>query len=271
MDVVLVVGCAVAGAASGPFLDELGARIPPSRAEPVETTLEQDEIPQALALADAPEADIGAPEPAAGARFAGTAPSPPVPPSPPRPAERAGAAVLTAALFGGAAARLGAEPELAAFCVLLAGLVAISVADVRVGLVPRKIVYPTLVLVAGGLVGASLADGRTSALVTALVGGAGAFVVFFVIWWISPRSMGFGDVRLAGVIGFALGWLGYRELYLGFVFAFVAGSLFGAVKMVVQGTGRKTSLPFGPSLAFGAAVGVLWGQYLAGLWVEHVH
>lgn len=179
-----------------------------------------------------------------------------------------GAAALTAALFAGAAARFGAVPELAAYCVLFGGLVALSVADVRVGLVPRRIVYPTLGLMALALVASAAVAGEWRPLLDAAIGGAAAFLVFFVIWAVAPRSMGFGDVRLAGVIGAGLGWLGWRQLYLGFLVAFVAGAVVGVVKMAVQGTGRKTSLPFGPALAVGAVVGVYWGGYLADLWIH---
>lgn len=198
--------------------------------------------------------------PAAGVWRPGTTPSPP------RPLERLAAAAVTGALFGAAAAKFGAVPELAAYCVLFGGLVALSVADIRVGLVPRKIVYPTLALLAVALLAAAGVAGDWRPLGNAAIGGAAGFLVFFAIWWISPRAMGFGDVRLAGLVGAALGWLGFRQLYLGFLAAFVVGSVVGLVKMAVRGTGRKTALPFGPALAVGAVVGVLWGGYLANLW-----
>ncbi|MGH9093095.1 MAG: prepilin peptidase, partial [Acidimicrobiales bacterium] len=205
----------------------------------------------------------------AGDEAGGTpAPALAVVPAPPGTAERVAAAVVTGALFAGAALRFGAVPELAAYCVLFAGLVAVSVADVRVGLVPRLLVYPTLGLMAVALVGAAAAAGDWGDLLRAAIGGAVGFGVFFAIWFVAPRSMGFGDVRLAGVIGAGLGWLGYGELYLGFLVAFVVGAAVGLVKMAVQGTGRKTSLPFGPALAAGAVVGVLWGGTLANLWLH---
>lgn len=230
---------------AGPLLDEAGARIPPSRRS-------------------APPSRRSAP----AADEAGGTAAQVVAPAPPGTAEHVLAAAATAALFAGAALRFGAVPELAAYCVLFAGLVAVSVADVRVGLVPRVLVYPTLALMAASLVGAAAATGDWHALLSSAVGGAAGFLVFFAIWFVAPRSMGFGDVRLAGVIGAGLGWLGYPELYLGFLVAFVVGAVVGLVKMAVQGTGRKTALPFGPALAAGAVVGVLWGAMLANLWLH---
>jgi leader peptidase (prepilin peptidase)/N-methyltransferase len=212
--------------------------------------------PEAL-VADVPPRDESIPEKRPQAATA---------PPPPTLLERGVVAVVTGVLFGAAAARIGAAPDLAAYCVLFAGLVTVSVTDIRVGLVPRVYLYPTLALVAVALVASSGLDGNWRSLLDAAIGGAAAFLVFFAIWWVAPRSMGFGDVRLAGVMGFALGWLGLRQVYLGFVVAFVAGSVFGLVKIAVQGTGRKTSLPFGPALALGAVVGVLFGATLANLW-----
>lgn len=247
VDAALVGGCAAAGAATGLLMDVMAARVPlPVRTPPAST----------------PEGDADLPAPAA-------LPAPADPPAPgpgPGPAELIGVIAITAVLFGAAAVRLGAAPDLAPYCVLFAGLVAVSVADVRVGLVPRVFLYPTAGLVAVGLVAASAVGHDWHAMIDAVIGGAAAFAVFFAIWWFSPRSMGFGDVRLAGVIGLSLGWLGLRQVYLGFVVAFVVGSIVGLVKMAVQGTGRKTALPFGPALAIGAIVGVLWGSTLANLW-----
>lgn len=229
------------------MLDEIGARIPPRR----------------RAATDQPEDAGGAP--------AERAESPPVPveaPPPPGAWEREAAAVVTGALFAGAAIKFGAVPELAAYCVLFAGLVAISVADIRVRLVPRVILYPTLALMTLALVAAAAVAGHWHPLLDAVIGGAAAFAVFFAIWFIVPRGMGFGDVRLAGVIGAGLGWLGFRQVFLGFLAAFVVGSVVGLTLMAVKGTGRKTALPFGPALAAGCVVGVLWGGTLANLWIH---
>jgi len=172
------------------------------------------------------------------------------------------ASVVTAAAFALAALRLGAQPELAAYCALFGGLVAVSVADLRVGLVPRVLLYPTFALMAAGLVAASAVDGRWHGLADGAIGGGIAFVVFFALWWFYPKGIGFGDVRLAGVLGAGLGWIGFGALYVGFASAFLVGVLVGVVLMLRHGTGRKTRLPFGPPLALGATFGVLWGTWL---------
>ena len=178
-------------------------------------------------------------------------------------------AVLTAGWFALAAARLGGVPALGAYCALGAGLVAAAVVDSRAGILPRVVVFATLGALAVGLAGASAADGRWRALGDAAIGGVICFAVFFALWWCFPRGLGYGDVRLAGLIGAALGWLGFGVLYVGFLVAFVAGTVVGVVLMVRRGTGRKTRLPFGPALAFGAGFGVLWGPWAVHLWLHH--
>jgi leader peptidase (prepilin peptidase)/N-methyltransferase len=190
-------------------------------------------------------------------------------PGPPGIAELVGAGVVTAVLFGAAAIRFGPVPALAPYCVFFGGLVALSIADIRVGLVPRKILYPTLGLMVVGLVAASVVNDDWWALARAAIGGTGAFFVFVGIYVLYPRGMGFGDVRLAGVMGVGLGWLGFQQIYAGFLVGFLAGALYGGVKMVVAGSGRKTRFPFGPGLAFGAVIGVLFGGWLATFWLLH--
>ncbi len=270
MNDALVLGCAAAGLVGGVVLDDLAARVPPApRRAATEPAALDGTAPLALRLEEAEgpagTADLAEPPTPVDPRGPESAPSLPAAPG---TAERVGVGIVTAVLLGAAAARIGPEPELAAYCVLFCGLVAMSVADVRVGLVPRKFLYPTLIGVAVGLLAASAVESDWHRALTAVVSGVVAFAVFFVVWFIAPRALGFGDVRLAGLIGLSLGWLGYAETYLGFLAAFVIGAVIGVAKMVVSGTGRRTALPFGPALALGAVVGVLWGPHLAHLWLH---
>jgi leader peptidase (prepilin peptidase) / N-methyltransferase len=244
--------CAVAGGASGFILYDVAARVPPAS-------------PSRAASGSGAELDASAvPE----VVLADAAPSgrPPLPAS---PVERVIAAVVTGALLLSAGIRFGPVPALAAFCVLFAGLVALSVTDLRVGLVPRRLLYPWLALVAVGLFGASAAGGDWHRLWVSVACGAAVFAAFFCIWFVFPRGMGFGDVRLAGVLALALGWLGPLHVYIGLMVGFVIGALYGIVTMVVTGRGRRTRFPFAPALSLGAVVSVLWGANLITAWVGH--
>jgi leader peptidase (prepilin peptidase)/N-methyltransferase len=180
-----------------------------------------------------------------------------------------GAGIVTGVLFGVAASRLtvhGHEASLLLvlpFWVFLAMAVTVSVTDLTHRLVPRQLLYGALACIVPLLVVVSAHLHAWRPLVDAAGAGLGAFAVFFVIWFFVPRGMGFGDVRLAGVIGVTVGYLGLLEAYLAFLVGFVLGLVFGLVLMVGSGSGRKTRIPFAPALCVGATVAILWGGTLA--------
>ena len=152
---------------------------------------------------------------------------------------------------------------LAPYCVFFAMLVTISVTDLTHRLVPRRLVYGGMALIVPLLVATAGLAGTWHDLVGSVVAGAVAFGLFFVVWWFVPRGMGFGDVRLGGAIGFTVGYLSLLHAYVAFLAGFVVGMLFGLVVMAVSSSGRRTRIPFAPSLAAGAVIAVLWGGHLA--------
>lgn len=172
-------------------------------------------------------------------------------------------AVVTAAVLAAFAVRLGADTALAAYAVLAVGLVAMSAVDLERFILPNRILYPTLSLFAPLLVVASAVDHRWGSLGRAAVTGAVLFATFFAVHLAVPKGMGFGDVRLAGLLGLATGWFGYGHAFVGFFAAFVLGAVIGIGVMAATGGGRKTRIPFGPFLAAGAVVAVVWGTPLA--------
>lgn len=168
--------------------------------------------------------------------------------------------LITAAAFVAMAVRFGADPALPAFLVLAAALVAISAIDLEHFIVPNRIVYPALFLIAPLLVAAAAADGVWASLGRAALGGALAWGALLIIHLISPRGMGFGDVRLAGLIGVPLGWLGLGHVPVGLFLAFASASVVGIALILVGAKGRKDKVPFGPFLALGAFAAILFGR-----------
>ena len=167
--------------------------------------------------------------------------------------------LVTAGVFVLLAFRLPTLWALPAYCVLAAGLVALSAIDLDVRRLPTPVVYWTGAIGAAGLVLASAGSGRWTALASAAIGGAACFAVFFTIFFAVPKGMGFGDVRLATLCGVFLGWLGLRLVPLGILLGFVVAGL-PAIALVVLGRAtRKSQLPFGPFLAAGTLVGVCFG------------
>ena len=170
--------------------------------------------------------------------------------------------LATAALFAGTAARFGYAWELPAYLVLFAGLLALSWIDVEKLLLPKAIVWPLLALVAGLLLMASAATGQWHDLWVGAVCAAGWFMVFFAMNFASPRILGFGDVRLAPVLGLSLGWLGVRYVILGFFAANLIGAVIGVALIVAKKVERQQQVPYGVFLAMGTALAVFAGPEL---------
>ena len=143
---------------------------------------------------------------------------------------------------------------------------ALAVIDWRTRLLPTKLVAPSyvavgaLVLLAGGL------ERSGDDLLRSLWGWLAAGGVFWLMWRIYPRGMGYGDVRLAGVLGIALGYLGWGELLLGVYAGFLLGAVVGTLLSLLRLVDRK-AYPFGPFMLLGAWVGVLFGPGVAALYL----
>jgi leader peptidase (prepilin peptidase) / N-methyltransferase len=99
-------------------------------------------------------------------------------------------------------------------------------------------------------------------LLRAAAGWLVAGGLFLVLWLVYPKGMGYGDVRLSGVLGIALGWLGWPELIIGVYAGFVLGALGGGGLALLRVVDRKR-YPFGPFMLVGAVVGVLVGPPLS--------
>jgi leader peptidase (prepilin peptidase)/N-methyltransferase len=169
--------------------------------------------------------------------------------------------LLTGVLFAAVGARFYDSWALPAYLVLTAGLIALSAIDLEHYLLPNRLVYPLGFAGAALLAFASALENDWNAYGRALAAAAAAFVFFFIVHVISPRGMGFGDVRLSFVLGMYLGWLGWAEMLAGLFLGFVYGAIVGLVVMAVVGAkGRKYHIPFVPFLALGTMTIVLFGE-----------
>jgi leader peptidase (prepilin peptidase)/N-methyltransferase len=167
-----------------------------------------------------------------------------------------------AALFAGLAARFGYRWDLPAFLVLFAGLLALSWIDLERFLLPKKIVYPLTVTVAALLLLAAAATGKWHAYLVGVACAAGWFLVFYALFFVSPKLLGFGDVRLSVVLGLSLGWLGGWYVVLGFFAANLIGAIIGLALISTNRMGRRDRIPYGVFLAMGCALAVYAGPEL---------
>ena len=78
-----------------------------------------------------------------------------------------------------------------------------------------------------------------------------------------PGGMGFGDVKLAGVLGLYLAWISWGALAVGAFAAFLLGGLFSIGLIIARKAGRKSGIPFGPWMLAGAWVGIFFGETIA--------
>jgi leader peptidase (prepilin peptidase) / N-methyltransferase len=175
---------------------------------------------------------------------------------------------LCAAVFALTAVRLGASWSLPAELFFVAGLIALAAVDLERYLLPRAILYPTLALVGAGLLVAAGATGQWTRLGIAAASGAGAFLIFFLIHFTRPAWLGFGDVRLAALLGLALGWMGPWYVVLGFMAANLVGAVLGISLMVMGKATRSTALPYGVFLGVGCVL-ALWVAAPVISWYSH--
>jgi leader peptidase (prepilin peptidase)/N-methyltransferase len=168
-------------------------------------------------------------------------------------------AALGSALAAGVVGlRLGWEWELLFLMYLVPVGLALATIDWRTRLLPTRIIAPSYAVVIVLCVVAAVLDGDWDDLERAgwgwVVGGG----TFLLLWLIYPKGMGYGDVRLSGVLGIALGYLGWGPLLVGVYAGFLLGGVGGSVLTLLRIVDRK-AYPFGPFMLLGALVGTLWG------------
>jgi leader peptidase (prepilin peptidase)/N-methyltransferase len=169
-------------------------------------------------------------------------------------------------LWAAATLRFGADWALPAYLVFFTSLLAISVIDFDLHIIPNRLVYPTIFMSVPLLTIAAAADGDWVRLRHALLGAALAWLGLLVVHLISPAGMGFGDVRLAFVLGLFLGWLSLRHVLTGVFLGFLLGAVIGVGLVALRIRSRKDAVPFGPFLAGGAILAVLAGDQIIRRW-----
>jgi leader peptidase (prepilin peptidase)/N-methyltransferase len=142
--------------------------------------------------------------------------------------------------------------------------VALAVIDWRTRLLPTWLIVRTyVVVVLLALVATAFAQDWQD-LVRAGIGLLGAGLLYYVLWFVHPRGIGFGDVRLSGILGIVLGYVGTAELVVGVYAGFLLGGIGGALLTVLRIVHRR-HVPFGPFMLLGAVLGLLAGDWTGSL------
>jgi prepilin signal peptidase PulO-like enzyme (type II secretory pathway) len=157
---------------------------------------------------------------------------------------------------------------LLAYLWLAAVSVALTLIDLDVQRLPNAIVLPSYAVAFGLFTIAASLGADPMGLMRAAVGAAAMYGFYALLRLIRPDGMGGGDVRLAGVLGIYLGWIGWGALAVGGFAAFVLGGLYGVAVIVARRAGRRDAIPFGPWMLAGAWLGIAAGEPLAQAYVR---
>jgi leader peptidase (prepilin peptidase)/N-methyltransferase len=155
------------------------------------------------------------------------------------------------------AAALGPQPVLVAFvalAVLGTGLGAIDIACHRL---PTVVVVPAIVTSAAFLLALAAGTGAWSTFGRAVLGALVLGIVFAVLYLIPGGGLGFGDVRLAVLLGLYLGWLGWALVLWGALLPWLVNAPVVLTLLLLRRVDRKSRLPFGPAMLLGALLSVV--------------
>ena len=162
--------------------------------------------------------------------------------------------LLTAVLFALAARQLGPRLDLGPALLLLAALVAITGIDLDHQIIPDVITLPGIVV--GAVANLTVRPGNWLDTLLGIVIGGGLFLIIILA---SGGGMGGGDMKLGAMMGAFLGW---KLVLLAILLGVFAGGAVAIGLLSTGSKGRKDPVPFGPFLALGAVVSLLWGQSL---------
>jgi leader peptidase (prepilin peptidase) / N-methyltransferase len=168
----------------------------------------------------------------------------------------------TALLFALTALRFGLAWELPAFLFLAASGVLLTVIDVRHHLLPDRVVLPSIGIGAVLLLIAALAEQDWDDLLRAGIAAVVLFLVFLFLALVSPSGLGMGDVKLAGLVGLYLGWIGWGAVAVGAAGGFVIQALLALLLLAGRRIGLRGELPFGPAMLLGAVAAIGWSDAL---------
>lgn len=150
-----------------------------------------------------------------------------------------------------------------AYAVFTAAMVLLTVTDLDTKLIPNRMLGPSLAL-GGALLGIGwLFDTSAGSPLRALGGAAGYFAAMYLLAILARGGLGFGDVKLAALIGLFTGFLSWEAVLIAGIGSFLIGGVTSIVLLVFRIRGRKDAIPFGPFMTVAAIVSVLWWQEIS--------
>ncbi|MGY1746034.1 prepilin peptidase [Blastococcus sp. SYSU D00695] len=172
----------------------------------------------------------------------------------PAPARVVLTAVALGALVAGVLALTGVRPAAVALAWAAGAGLVLAAVDLAVHRLPDRVLLPAVAACLTALVLDAAATGSWAGLLRAVLAAAVAFVLAAAARLASPAGLGFGDVKLLGLIGLLLGWAGWGVLLAGVLLGLIAGAAASLVLVAARRAGWRTPVPFGPPLMAGAVL-----------------
>jgi leader peptidase (prepilin peptidase)/N-methyltransferase len=169
--------------------------------------------------------------------------------------------LLTAVLLAGCVLAFGLSAEAAVAAFFCAVLVAVSAIDIEHRIIPNRIVLPATVVVLAANTARDLSPEW-------IIAGLAASGFLFAAALAYPAGMGMGDVKLALLMGVALG----KTVPVALIVGMLAAMIPGIVLFARHGKkARKMGIPFGPFLALGSVVALFWGHGILDAYLSTLH
>jgi leader peptidase (prepilin peptidase) / N-methyltransferase len=186
----------------------------------------------------------------------------------PRPALRCGSCgsgfgrpgvleLVTAAVLALLLGRFGDSPQAIPFTFLGALGVMLAAIDISVQRLPDRLVLPAFPLLISLLALAALLERNGAGLVRALLGGLALGAGFLALALLRPGQLGGGDIKLAGLVGLALGWLGWPAVMTAAGLGFVLSAVTALALLAARRVSLSSAVCFGPFLLGGALIAIL--------------
>ena len=169
--------------------------------------------------------------------------------------------LATATVFAAAGVVTSGEGWLLpAYLVLAAATIVLLVTDIDHKLIPNRVLYPSTGVFAVLLVGGAFAESRTDRLLPALLGALGYFGALFVVYLVARGGFGFGDVKLAALLGAATAFQSQRTVLLAVFFTGVIGGIPAILLLISRRARGGDEMPYGPPMLAGAWVALVFGE-----------
>ena len=168
-----------------------------------------------------------------------------------------GTSLLVGLAYWGMANTFGLTPVLAAHLVMVSLTAMLVVTDLDHFRIPNRLLYPGGTIAMLLLMGAAIIEGRALSLRPAFIGAVGYFTLLLLVYLAARgEGFGFGDVKLALLLGFFAGFHSYRTLAYSLFITSLLGGI-PALILLAMGRSRKTAIPYGPPLIFGTWTAII--------------